>query len=63
MTTPTITRIASLKTAEAFSGLVRSLNLDLRFEPAIVSGSASALLRPLAYQGRSLANRWSVHPM
>ncbi len=58
-----VTRIPSLKTAEAFEELIRSLNLDLRFEPQIKTGADSALLRPLDMGGRSIGNRWAIHPM
>ena len=58
-----ITRIPSLKTVEAFADHVRELNLDLQFEPALSTGEASALTRPLDFNGRTLTNRWAVHPM
>lgn len=63
MTAPKLTRLPSLKTAEAFGELVRHLNLDLQFEPQPTVGAASPLLRPLEFNGRTLANRWAIHPM
>src|ERR1700733_2342646 len=58
-----ITRIPSLKTVEAFGEHVRSLGLDLGFEPQISVGDASALTRPLEFNGRIIGNRWAIHPM
>ncbi len=63
MTPIKITRIPSLKTAEAFGELIRSLNVDLQFEPQLSTGAASALTQPLAFNGRTIANRWAIHPM
>ena len=58
-----IVRIPSLKTIEAFGEHVRSLKLDLQFEPQMSVGDASALTRPLPYKGRTIGNRWAVQPM
>ena len=58
-----IVRIPSLKTIEAFGEHVRSLNLDLQFEPQMSVGDASALTRPLQFKGRTIGNRWAVQPM
>src|SRR4051794_26869395 len=63
MTPVKLTRIPSLKSVDAFGELVRTLNLDLQFEPSISTGSASALTQPLAFSGRTLSNRWAIHPM
>lgn len=63
MTPIKLTRLPSLKTIEAFAELVRSLNVDLHFEAQLSVGSASALTRPLQLNGRTLANRWAIHPM
>lgn len=58
-----IVRIPSLKTVEAFGEHVRSLEIDLRFEPQMSAGAASALTQPLRFKGRTIGNRWAVHPM
>ena len=58
-----IIRIPSLKTVEAFGEHLRSLNLDLQFEPKMSVGDASALTRPIPFKGRTIGNRWAVHPM
>ena len=63
MPPPKIVRIPSLKTIEAFGEHVRSLDLDLQFEPQMSVGDASALTRPLPFKGRTIGNRWTVHPM
>src|SRR5437899_2648462 len=63
MTSVRLTRLPSLKTVEAFGELVRSLNLDLQFEPQVSVGTNSALMRPLQFNGRTLGNRWAIHPM
>jgi 2,4-dienoyl-CoA reductase-like NADH-dependent reductase (Old Yellow Enzyme family) len=58
-----LTRIPSLKTVEAFGQHVRSLNLDLQFEPQIATGEDSELRRSLAFNGRLIGNRWAIQPM
>jgi len=59
----TLIRLPSLKTLEAFGGLVRDLNLDLSFETQFSVGTASALTRPVHFNGGAIANRWAIHPM
>ncbi|MCU0787020.1 MAG: NADH:flavin oxidoreductase [Verrucomicrobia bacterium] len=63
MTPVKLVRIPSLKSIEAFGEHVRSLNLDLQFEPQMSVGAASALTRSLEFKGRTLSNRWAIHPM
>src|SRR5262245_1750628 len=63
MTSAKLTRLPSLKGMDAFGQLVRSLDLDLGFEPGISVGQSSALARPLQFGARTLANRWAIHPM
>jgi 2,4-dienoyl-CoA reductase-like NADH-dependent reductase (Old Yellow Enzyme family) len=63
MTPVKLTRLPSLKTVEAFGELVRSLNLDLGFEPHISVGADSALTQPIDCRGRMLGNRWAIQPM
>jgi NADPH2 dehydrogenase len=58
-----LVRIPSLKTVEAFGEHVRSLGIDLQFEPQMSVGEASALTRPLSVNGKTLGNRWAIHPM
>ena len=63
MQSPKIVRIPSLKTAQAFGQHIASLGLDLHFEPALSVGAASALTKPLDFNGRVIGNRWAVQPM
>jgi NADPH2 dehydrogenase len=56
-------RIPSLRTADAFGQHVQSLGLDLRFEPQIATGEASALRHGFTFRGRTIGNRWAVQPM
>lgn len=58
-----IVRIPSLKTVEAFREHVRSLEIDLQCESQIAMGEASALTKPIFFKGRTIGNRWAVHPM
>jgi NADPH2 dehydrogenase len=58
-----IVRLPSLKTTEAFGAHVSSLGIDLKFEERISTGTGSALTQPLKWNGRSIGNRWAVHPM
>jgi 2,4-dienoyl-CoA reductase-like NADH-dependent reductase (Old Yellow Enzyme family) len=59
-------RLPSLKTIADFRAHIAALGLDLQCEDAFASGAASALAQPLpgfALNGKSLGNRWAVHPM
>ena len=56
-------RIPSLKNAPDFGDHIRRLGIDLRFEPEMSVGDASALRQPICIKGRTLGNRWAVHPM
>jgi NADPH2 dehydrogenase len=60
---PTIVRIPTLKTAGAFGQHIASLGIDLQFEKTIATGSDSALTKPLEFKGRTIGNRWAIHPM
>jgi NADPH2 dehydrogenase len=63
MTLPKIVRIPSLKTVESFRQRAGELKIDLRLEPEIRTGAASALTQPLKFKDRMIGNRWAVHPM
>ncbi|MDB6125088.1 MAG: namA 1 [Pedosphaera sp.] len=62
-TPPKIVRIPSLKTIESFGDHVHSLGIDLQFTPSIPTGKDSALIKPLDLNGRTIGNRWAIHPM
>ncbi len=59
----TIVRVPSLKTIEAFGEHIRSLNIDLQFEKQLSTGADSALTQPIPFKGRTIGNRWAIHPM
>ncbi len=63
MPPPTIVRVPSLKTIEAFGEHIRSLNIDLQFEKQLFTGADSALTQPIPFKGRTIGNRWAIHPM
>jgi 2,4-dienoyl-CoA reductase-like NADH-dependent reductase (Old Yellow Enzyme family) len=59
-------RIASLKTADAFSARLAALNVELGFEPVLPASGASALAQRIdARPGSSISagNRWCILPM
>ncbi len=58
-----MTRIPSLKTAETFREHIHNLGLDLEFAPHMPQGESSALRQSLDFNGRTIGNRWAVHPM
>ena len=58
-----LVRLASLKSPAEFRAHLANLNLDLGLDDTLLSGEASPLLRPLAWNGRTIGNRWAVHPM
>ena len=57
------TRIPTLKTTEAFGEHIRNLGIDLKYEAQISTGAASALAQSFQFNGRTIGNRWAVHPM
>ena len=58
-----ITRIPTLRSIEQFREYVASLDIDLQAEDSIATGSDSPLTEPLNWNGRTIGNRWAVHPM
>jgi 2,4-dienoyl-CoA reductase-like NADH-dependent reductase (Old Yellow Enzyme family) len=63
MTPPKIVRIPALKTVEAFGEHIKNLGIDLQFEKSIATGRDSALTQQISFNGRTIGNRWAVHPM
>lgn len=60
------TRIPTLKTVEDFRACLTRLNLRLPCDDEVLRGPASPLVAPiedLTVNGRSITNRWVVHPM
>jgi len=58
-----LVRIPSLKTVADFRAHLKSLNLDLGLDDAIIQGDASPLRQKIAWRGRTIGNRWAIHPM
>lgn len=59
-------KIAGLKTADAFRAYCRELGIDLPCDNAILKASESPLSQPLPglrLNGKTLKNRWVIHPM
>ena len=63
MADPGYTRIATLRTAEAFRRHVAGLGVTLPFDETLLAGPASPLSRPLEADGLRAGNRWCVLPM
>lgn len=64
MATPfKLVRVPSLKTVADFRAHLQNLNLDLGLDDVILAGSESPLLRKAAWNGRTIGNRWAIHPM
>jgi len=64
MSTPfKLVRIPSLKTVADFRAHLQSLNLDLGMDDEIIQGEASPLLQKTTWNGRTIGNRWAIHPM
>jgi NADPH2 dehydrogenase len=64
MTTPfKLVRVASLKSVDDFRAHLHGLNLDLGMDDEISQGEASPLLKKAFWGGRTIGNRWAIHPM
>jgi 2,4-dienoyl-CoA reductase-like NADH-dependent reductase (Old Yellow Enzyme family) len=57
------TRIAQLKTPEAFAEYIERLGIDLNFDPALQTGPGSPLAQPYDLPGFRIGNRFCVQPM
>ncbi len=58
-----LVRVAAHKTPDDFRAHLANLNLDLGLDDTLLTGDASPLRQPLAWNGRTIGNRWTVHPM
>jgi 2,4-dienoyl-CoA reductase-like NADH-dependent reductase (Old Yellow Enzyme family) len=60
-----LTRIASLKSPEAFRQHLSGLGLELPCDDALLTGAESPLTQPVRsdVNGRIPGNRWAIHPM
>jgi NADPH2 dehydrogenase len=64
MTSPfKLVRVPSLKTVEAFRTHLKSLGLELGMDDEMVAGDSSPLRQTVSWQGRTIGNRWAIHPM
>jgi NADPH2 dehydrogenase len=63
MNTNAIARIGSMHTVERFAAHVRSLGVEIPCDRELLSGSDSALARPLERGSIRIANRIAVQPM
>jgi 2,4-dienoyl-CoA reductase-like NADH-dependent reductase (Old Yellow Enzyme family) len=57
------TRVAQLKTADAFTAHLAALGIDLPFDRQLESGPASPLAQPYTLPNRTIGNRFAVLPM
>jgi NADPH2 dehydrogenase len=58
-----LVRVPSLKSTADFRAHLQSLNLDLGLDDEILTGDASPLRKKVTWQGRTIGNRWAIHPM
>jgi NADPH2 dehydrogenase len=61
-----LTRVPTLKTPADFKAHLRSLNVELPCDDAMVTGADSPLVKPLenvTVNGKRIGNRFAIHPM
>jgi NADPH2 dehydrogenase len=58
-----LVRVAALKTVADFRAHLATLNLDLGMDDEILTGDASPLRQKVTWNGRTIGNRWAIHPM
>ena len=58
-----VTRIPTLRTPEQLRSHIAELGIDLQVDESIATGGDSPLNAPLQWDGRTIGNRWAVHPM
>lgn len=57
------TAVGSFREAGAFAQYLRQLGVEIPFDIEVSSGSTSLLSQPIFVQGRTIGNRWTIHPM
>ena len=57
-----VARLASVKTTDDFRRLLCELNVDLQVSELPAAGE-SVLARPASANGKTIGNRWAIHPM
>jgi 2,4-dienoyl-CoA reductase-like NADH-dependent reductase (Old Yellow Enzyme family) len=60
---PHYTRVAQLKTADAFAAHLAALGVELPFDRQLEHGAASPLAQPFSLSDRVVGNRFAVLPM
>ncbi len=61
-----LVRIPTLKSAAEFKARLAQLGIDLPCDEALQTGAASPLaaaVTGVTFQGRTIGNRWAIHPM
>ena len=58
-----LVRVPSLKSVADFRAHLKSLQLDLGMDDEIVQGDDSPLRQKASWRGRTIGNRWAIHPM
>ncbi len=56
-------RIARLRTAADFSAYLKELGIELPFDEELATGPTAPLAQPFELDGRSIGNRFCIHPM
>lgn len=63
MATAPYTKVAQLKSVAALRARLTELGCELPIDEAPIAGADSPLAAPLTISGRTIGNRWCIHPM
>lgn len=56
-------KVPTLRTAGRFNEQMRAMGIGLTADEDVVGGSEGPLSRPIAWNGRTIGNRWTTQPM
>ena len=56
-------KLATLKTPADFRTAITNLGIELPIDDEMLLNEASPLRQPLNWEGRTIGNRWAIHPM
>lgn len=56
-------KLATLKTPADFRNAITNLGIELPIDDEMLLNEASPLRQPLNWEGRTIGNRWAIHPM
>lgn len=56
-------KLATLKTPADFRNAIARLGIELPIDDEMLIDEASPLRQPLHWEGRTIGNRWAIHPM